>query len=390
MRFGLRNASLVACGALAGCLTTNPALTDSGEEGGDDTSSDTSGSPTSGPGTSQGPTTAGPTTDDPTTDGPTTDGPTTDGPTTGEPTTTATGTDTDPDPTETTGPAACGGDNMCVEAAPPGWSGPVIWAETPVSDDPPSCPAAYPEPAFSAFDDLQAPPAECDCSCGTATGASCATIELESFTNSSCSGSPGSTHSINGTSCQSVTIPGGTTRLRAHDPGVSGGSCTPSANNDIPPATWGSTATVCGGASEARGICDSDALCLARPESAFESRVCVWQPGLLECPAGSFADRFIRHTAVDDDRNCEACTCDAPTGDCTGGVSVRNEAGCSGGGVGTVPIGGTCYAQTSGSMASARGTSLSVSNVSCEPSVGTAVGEAEPDDPYTLCCMTVE
>jgi hypothetical protein len=130
--------------------------------------------------------------------------------------------------------------------------------------------------------------------------------------------------------------------------------------------------------------------CIGRPDEAFEARVCVWQPGSLECPGDIFTDRFIRHAAVDDSRACATCTCGDPTGDCEGDVVLYASNDCSGVPSLVEQIGSTCTVSAGGSVSSARGNSLSVSNVSCEPSVGTAVGEAEPDDPYTLCCMTVE
>ena len=382
-------ACLLVCGLLPGCLTSNPALTDGGAG---DSSGDTGGSPSSGLATSGGPDSAG--TDVPETGDPPTGGVTSDpGKDTDPGTTTDPGTSTDPgrdsDPTETTGPAACGADNVCVEEAPAGWSGPVIWAEVPIADDSPSCPVAYPEAAFSAFDGLLAPPAECDCSCGGATGAACAAITLEAFTNSSCSGSASSTHAISGTSCQSISPPGGVIRFQADDPGVTGGSCTPSATTDIPPATWEVSATVCGGASEVAGACEDGSTCLPRPEAGFESRVCVWQPGVLECPDSGFADRFIRHAAIEDDRSCLACECGAPQGECSGSVVISSASNCSIS-LGGATIGGDCFEPFSGQLVAARGSGLSVGNVSCEPSVGTATGEAEPSDPYTLCCMTVD
>lgn len=383
MRLGLRTGLLLtAAGALAGCLTSNPNLEESegSAEAGSTASTDPSSGPTSSDPTS-GPTTAGPTTAGPTTVDPDT---TDTEPTTGGPT-----TDTD----ETTGPAGCGGGNVCVGEAPAGWAGPVVWAETPVSDERPPCPDAYPELEFEAFDDLQAAPADCDCECGAASGASCASVTLEYHgTDVACLTSEEEfTVLANGTCSTGPDITTTSTRRwEAPQPGVIGGDCTPSAMSSIPPATWNAASTLCGGVMPSAGRCEASQVCVDRPPESFESRICVWQEGALECPDGAYEDRFLRHASVDDGRNCATCTCGDPEGDCNGNVILRPTTNCSGGaGSGSVAIGGGC-AQSFDQVLSAEVGTLSVSNVACEPSVGTAIGEAEPDDPYTLCCLTVE
>jgi len=388
MRLGLRTALLLTTGsALAGCLTSNPNLepNESSAEDGSTAATDPTEGPTSGPSTT------------PTT-GPTTGVPTTDGPTTVDPDTTDTETTDPSDTDETTGPASCGGGNVCVAEAPAGWAGPVVWAETPIADEAPECPAAYPELAFEAFDDLQAAPAVCDCECGTAGGASCATITLEYHNTDSACISPDDTYTINPSgSCTSGPSEGSGRYWEVADPGVSGGSCTPSASVEIADVAWNSQSTVCGGATLDSGSCIADQLCVSQPAADFESRLCVWQVGDLECPAGSYSDRFTRHASFEDDRNCSTCTCGDPEGECSGTVQLYGQSNCTPlGGAGisaTVDIGGDCergVTTSSHIVESARAGSLTVSNVACEPSVGTAIGEAEPDDPYTLCCLTVE
>ncbi len=381
MRLGLRTVLAgVIAGTAAGCLVTNPALTDTGEET-DDTS--TSGGASSGQSSEP---TAGPTTD-PTTS--VTTGPTTTGPTTTDPDTTDTEDPTSD--TETTGPAACGSGHICINEAPAGWSGPVVWAETPTAEEAPSCPAAYPEPAFSAFDDLQAPPAECDCECGAATGVNCATITLEyHHADSSCIGAPDDEFTIltNG-NCNDGPASGAGRYWEVPQPGVTGGDCLPSGTSEVPAASWASASTVCGGPSQGEGTCDAGLRCLPEPPAGFESRVCVWQPGELDCPSGDYSDRFIRHGDYADTRNCATCTCGDPTGECTGTVFLRSLGDCAGTVGLSAAIGDGCDANV-GNVESAEAGTLSVSNTSCEPSVGTAIGEAEPEDPYTLCCQAVQ
>ncbi len=381
-------ALVVMAGTLAGCLTSNPALTDTSEDSGDDTS--TGGGPTSGtPGTSNPSTTENPTS--------TTDSATTEPSTTVDPDT----TDTE-DPTtdtETTGPAACGAGSVCVDSAPAGWDGPAIWAETPFEDEVPECPEAYPDPAFEAFDDLQAPPADCDCDCGAAMGASCASLTLEYHANdSNCVGAPEEEFTISAAgSCQAAPNEPSADYWEVTDPGVSGGSCTPTTMESVTPASWVSRTTACGGAVPSDGACDPGQSCVAEPGDGFESRLCVWQPGDLECPDGAYSDRFVRSGDFEDMRACQDCTCGNPTGSCTGTVRLWPDNDCTDSGVapgpsGIIDIDGGCergQTATQYGVASANAGTLTLQDVECAPSVGTAIGEAEPVQPYTLCCLSL-
>lgn len=383
MRLGLRTALLLTIGsALTGCLTSNPNLTDSGGSEGDGgtAATDPSVGPTSGPATGVGPTSGPTTTGDPTTDGPTTIGPDT--------------TDTDPtDPTsdtdETTGPAACGGGNVCVEAAPAGWAGPVVWAETLTTDEAPECPAAYPDLAFEAFDDLQAAPAECDCDCGSASGASCAAITLEYHGTQDCDASPAAEFSIPVSgSCQPgpADLPSGRNFIVA-EPGLVGGSCTASGSSTVSDPVWADSVSVCAGNDTAEGVCPDQLECVAGPPREFESLVCVWQAGDLDCPSGQYSERYVRYSDFDDSRDCATCTCGNPTGNCSGNVRLWPTSNCSGGfGSGTVPLGGDCVESSDDADSADVGT-VTVANAACEPSVGTAVGDASPSQPSTLCCV---
>jgi hypothetical protein len=371
---------LVLAGSVAGCLTANPALTDSsGETEGDDgsTGSDTSGSPTTNPSTTAGPTSS---TDPSTTDGTTVDPDTTVGPDTDDPTT----------DTETTGPAACGTGNVCAPEVPAGWAGPVVWAETATEDPQPACPEAYAELAFNAFDDLQAPPAECTCECGEPSGVNCAAISLELHgSDSSCIGAPDDTFTISASgACNNGPASSGGRYWEVADPGISGGECSVMDSVRVPAAGFGETSTVCTGASVDGGECAGSDTCVPVPPKGFEPRLCIWQQGDVECPAGGYEDRFVRHAEFSDDRNCTTCTCGDPEGDCAGTVRLWTSGSCSPTSAGNISIGAGCTVSV-GSTQGASAVNLTVEDASCAPSGGVPSGEAEPDDPYTLCCMSV-
>lgn len=377
---------MLAIAGAAGCLTTNPALTDSSgdSEGDDSTGSDTSGSPTTDPSTSAGPTSM---TGTSTTEATTVDPDTTVGP----------DTDDSSGDTETTGPAACGSGNVCAPEAPAGWAGPVVWAETATADPQPACPESYAALAFNAFDDLQAPPAECTCECDEPTGTACGSLTLELHgTDSSCIGAPDDTFTILGGACNNLPNEPSGQYWEVADPGLSSGSCTPMDSTAVPPAGWSQTSTVCGGAAIEDGECAGAETCVATPPEGFESRLCVWQEGDLECPAGSYEDRFVRHADFDDGRNCTTCTCDDATGSCSGAVLLWPGSNCTQGGqpgaAGSIDLDGGCErALTSSSypVTAAEAGTITVGDASCAPSGGVPTGEAEPDEPFTLCCMSV-
>ncbi len=384
---GVMGALLTVSSIAGGCTAPNPFLED---DGGATEESSSTGSPD--PSTTAGPT------GDPTT-APSTTGtdPTTQGPSTDPDTTVGETDDGSGDPTtdDTSGPAACGGDALCVADPPAGWSGPVVWADVPVADDG-ACPDNFPEPAFEAFDDLQAPPAACDCSCGDPISVGCAAPVLEYHAGDSNCVSVNTDYEVSafGT-CNTSPNQSSGQYWEVQDPGVTGGSCAPTAEVTVPQAVWTSRSLVCGGASLVEGTCGGGETCLPTPPEGFEARVCVWQAGDLECPGGFDDGRFVRHAAIDDSRDCAACTCGNPTGECNGSVALWAESDCDYqfGVSGNIDIGGGCergLTATQYSVTAAEVSNLSVSNVSCEASVGTAVGEAEPEDPFTLCCRGLE
>ncbi|MEM6293618.1 MAG: hypothetical protein AAGA54_20255 [Myxococcota bacterium] len=383
---GVMGALLTVSSMVGGCTAPNPFI--EGEDGAEGSSS----------GSSTDPSTSGSPTGDPTTATSTS--------TSAEPTTSST---TDPDTTvdetdevtgdpttdDTSGPALCEGDALCVANPPAGWSGPVVWVDVPIAEDV-ACPDLFPDPAFEAFDDLQAPPAQCECSCADALNVGCADPVLEYHAGDSACVSVNTDYDISAFgSCNTSPNQSSGQYWEVQDPGVTGGSCAPMAEVSVPEASWTSRSLVCGGASLVGGACDSGETCLPTPPEGFEARVCVWQAGNLECPTGFDDGRFVRHAEIDDSRACDECTCGNPTGECNGSVVLWAESDCDYqfGASGNIDIGGGCergITATQYSVTAAEVSNLSVSNVSCEASVGTAIGEAEPDEPFTLCCRGVD
>jgi hypothetical protein len=63
-------------------------------------------------------------------------------------------------------------------------------------------------------------------------------------------------------------------------------------------------------------------------------KVCIFRSGEYACPndeGNTFTEQHVFYDGVQDDRQCSACTCGAPTGSaCTATISIYKGAGCSG------------------------------------------------------------
>ena len=126
-------------------------------------------------------------------------------------------------------------------------------------------------------------------------------------------------------------------------------------------------------------------------------KVCIFQHGENDCPTdvgNVFTERHVFYRGVQDDRQCSACTCGAPTGSaCTAVISIYNGAGCSGStvvpGIAISSSSETCLdiqlpGQALGSKEKAGPTTYLPGT--CPPGGGDGSGIAIPINPATLCC----
>lgn len=277
---------------------------------------------------------------------------------------------------------------VCLPPAPADWNGPAVFVDSEDSNDSPGCPDSFPEEVAMLHDELVAPAAECACECGDALGASCDTLVLEFHgADSTCLGGANDEYVI-GSSCEDEPSVTNSSRFWSVDqPGLVGGACSPTAETTVPGPTWTTDTLVCGMASSRHETCEGGRTCVPTPPSDSFSSVCIWRPGSFECPAGGFTEQFVRYSTFTDDRDCSACSCDSPEGDCVGNVRLWPSDDCSGGlAAGTVPVGGGCIASVDSVSSADRG-SISVADASCAPLGGEAIGEAAPSDPHTFCCL---
>lgn len=333
-----------------------------------------------------------------------TDSATTTGPNT-SPSTTETGTSTAP----TTGPDAtttnattgdtsttsvdsssgepdvCPATHRCVSEAPEGWIGPVAFDNQPFADPATVCQDSYPNEALVANGDIVDTPAECTCSCGTATGESCSGGLLRLYAGSSnCPGIP-SVNIFVPTACLDVAGSSGSFRAQAGVP--LGGSCAPSLNTVLPTPEWGTRGTACTGALFLGG-CAAEEVCAPNPPSGFPAPLCVYADGTNDCPAAAgYTERTIYFEgALDDQRSCaDTCSCSEPEGAlCEGQIVVFTDNICLSSSVGVPADDTTCVNGT------ATGQSLryipDLTAGSCEPSDVEPAGEILGTSPVTVCC----
>lgn len=240
----------------------------------------------------------------------------------------------------------------CVDDIPTGWGvyGYVALAQA-LPGQEPACPADYPDEAYvGGATPLDAPAVCAACVCGAPTGGTCllpdmdpvgAGVDAVQVSNKACGQQPvfvgylkvpmnwdGNCYGTQGylggqTSC------GGPCNVSVSTaaPVVSGNSCAASGGAaTVDPFKFAVSAKACGGPVTGGG-CGATQACLPKPTGSFEPGVCIAKLGDDDCPA-PFDLKFSFSDPADavDDRDCSACTCDAPTGStCAASVGIYSD-----------------------------------------------------------------
>jgi len=222
---------------------------------------------------------------------------------------------------EDTGPAdVCNRFEVCVEVPAP-WQGPVqieggLFGTT-------RCGDPTGEELF--FDDLFAPPADCDCSCDDVGTPACpGSVELEFHADAGCGGADATT--AIGPACTSSlgATPGEPSSWQIAGPGVLDVSCEASLVDSTIPAAFADEYRAC--SLGAQVACGANGLCTTPPE---DSAVCIWRDGDFPCPEGTLTERSVRYRDFVDDRTCTECSCLPPTETCTGTATLYTLDTCS-------------------------------------------------------------
>jgi len=217
---------------------------------------------------------------------------------------------------------SCGTDKLCTPPVPPvpGWSGPfVLFSGTPAAVPDTCDPAGYAsKPAFSGWQGLNAPQAQCSCACGAPQGVTCAPPGVTFY-----SGQAGATLACGAACGTAATLPldGGCVAIPSQcstfgigSSAPTGGACAPDASVNVPQVAWSTAAIACSPTASPQGSCGSGELCLAA-----SAPFCIMHPGASRCPPGEYyVAQHVYYDGVEDSRGCSACSCAAPSsGSCS-------------------------------------------------------------------------
>ncbi|MDI1484355.1 hypothetical protein [Polyangium sp. y55x31] len=272
----------------------------------------------------------------------------------------------------------------------------------------PPCPDAAPVEQFIWHGDPIVPPSACgECTCGPSVGF-CSLPSSIVAQDAPCTSAEGATttptdppESWDGTCAPDNAIPAdacGTNKpciqsVTIGPLAITDEACTALGSSTAPleAASWGLFARLCEGiTSTGYGGCSPAELCVPRREEGF--RQCVQRPGIHDCPAEGYAERFVLYEDFNDNRACSACTCDAPEGsECASTVSLHADASC------TSPIasadvssaGPTCLDLTTpGQAIGAKSATAPVYHSgTCQAHGGELLGAVELLGARTLCCL---
>lgn len=213
-----------------------------------------------------------------------------------------------------------------------GWDDPT-WLWIGSEDQAPACPNGLVSTAYEGHTDLVAPDLCEACTCEPPTG-SCALPSTLTASTLACNIPGGSTTSFNAPApwngeCDSTTqTPDGAAHSLTIDPLVmteNGCAPGPIAPAKVVSLRWDTFARGCDVVGWLPGPTQRSA-CIRQDPLPAGFRWCVFQKGINECPAtpgNVFTEQHVFYQGVQDDRQCSACSCGAPTGSaCTATISI--------------------------------------------------------------------
>ena len=273
---------------------------------------------------------------------------------------------------------------VCV-VTPVGWDGPAVLYDGP-DDAMTQCPATSPDLVLQAASGLVDEPAACaPCTC-TAASVYCQGHGFTPYGNVTCNAAVGwSSGGVMGNSCGSLSASGVQgIILNATTVDVTG--CMPGGGTaTIPPAKWGASVLMCTNA-DASTCTSGVGRCVNPAVAPWESGVCVFHEGDVECPAG-FPNRHVLATKGEevDTRGCSACACPQsfscnPTfrfysaANCSGLVIASNQAN-------------TCIALGAAANLNSYDVDWNAVSGSCPSAGGQPTGQIVPGNSITSCCQ---
>jgi hypothetical protein len=271
----------------------------------------------------------------------------------------------------------------CLADAPAGWSGPTVLYVG--SEKAPACGGAYPSEALRGGLDVSAPAAECSaCSCTQAAPGCSSFLGFGMGTQADCSDAACKTQ-IDSSCVELVPscLNGLATAYVQTQLPPSAMSCMPSAPQSpmIADPAFMQHVLACGSSDLRRGGCSPGNVCA--PEGPFTGPYCIVQPGDLACPAGPYSDKRVYFTAIDDKRDCSACSCGS---DCSYTWKIFDDADATcQTPLGTKTSAGECVVVTPSSGKIRVGAAITGTGT-CAASGGQPTGSATANSPVTACC----
>ena len=222
------------------------------------------------------------------------------------------------------------------------------------------------------------------CTCGAASGGSCALPNVTFYSASNCTGTPQTLSILGNQACKNIVLsfqPYGS--LKILPPAVTHGSCSASGGELVAgPATASEQALGCALDSAPSDACGAGSACVSVPPDPFPLRVCVQGGPDADCPEGLPA-KYVLYTEVEDTRSCTACQCGTASTTCRGTLSGYNSSNCATFDDTLNVQDGCTNNQVWGSMKWNSG----LSQGTCPPSGGEVEGEVAPAGPITVCCI---
>ncbi len=265
----------------------------------------------------------------------------------------------------------------------------VWWNERPLSEGPPACPGALDERFF----ELNNGSVTCACSCGDATGGSCAVPTAKVSVNSkadckgnsetyawgTCRTSVPTNWTLNGMTGGGATV-------------ASKGTCAPAVTQATAAPAFGKAVDLCSVPAQGLGAA-SGQVCVASSPKDYDAKACAMFAGVVDCakiPGYTHPRKYYQ--AYEDTRACAVtgCSCDPAPTTCQAKVGFYSDTSCANLLKQYETDGTTCVAlnppYSSGAARSYKGVVDKTLDACAKKGVGTVTGSVAPTGETTLCC----
>jgi hypothetical protein len=274
----------------------------------------------------------------------------------------------------------CATNRVCVPLAPVGWSGPFAMTD---GTGTPACSGEWDTSGVSGAELIDAPDAECMCSCAAPVGEQCGSAMYAWSSMADCPGPPMASLAdgcYTAFSPPPISIQSIVFAPQAPAPG----SCTATESETLP-AVDSNDRQICTGAQDVEG-CPGGEACMPIPGDGLERRYCISADGEPACPDSVFPERYVLFGGLDDTRACGDCSCGASADgscDAVGEIFALNN--CTSDPKATALSDGNCVNFPNPGVGALQITTTLVPGA-CPPILDGPGGAVTGSDPVTVCC----